>query len=111
MNCPTCNNEARKLGKDCKGNQRFQCLTCKKTFSEEQQKPLGDMRLPMEKALLVLNLLVEGNSIRSTMRIANVDKNTILSLLVFVGERCERMMEDLIQNVSVKDVQCDEMSA
>jgi transposase-like protein len=34
MNCPVCQNEARKFGKDRYGNQRFQCLTCRKTFSD-----------------------------------------------------------------------------
>lgn len=56
MNCTACNNPSKKFGKDRKGNQRFQCLTCKKTFTEEQQKPLGDMRIPMEKAVMILNL-------------------------------------------------------
>jgi transposase-like protein/IS1 family transposase len=109
MNCIECNNLTKKFGKDRKGNQRFQCLTCKKTFIEPQEKPLGDMRLPMEKALMILKLLVEGNSIRSTMRITDVDKNTILSLLVFVGTNCEKMLEEVVKNVSVKNVQCDEI--
>ena len=109
MNCPTCQSEARRFGKDKKGQQRFQCLTCKKTFIEPQDKPLDNMRLPMDKALLVLNLLVEGNSIRSTERITGVEKKTILSLLELVGQRCEALFNERIKNVSVKHVQCDEI--
>jgi transposase-like protein/IS1 family transposase len=109
MNCTTCNIEARRFGKDRKGNQRFQCLTCKKTFSEPKEKPLGNMTLAMEKVLLIMRLLVEGNSIRSTERITSVDKKTILALLLVVGEKCERLMEEKIQKVSVKQVQCDEI--
>ena len=40
------------LGKDRKGNQRFRCLTCRKTFSERPERPLGAMQLPLDKALL-----------------------------------------------------------
>lgn len=109
MDCPTCNNEARKFGKDRKGNQRFQCLTCKKTFTEEQEKLLDDMRIPMERALMILQLMVEGMSVRSIERVTNTDKKTILALLELVGERCEKMMANIIQNVSVKAVQCDEI--
>ncbi|MEN3334959.1 MAG: hypothetical protein V7641_4324 [Blastocatellia bacterium] len=109
MNCITCNSETRRFGKDRKGNQRFQCLTCKKTFSEPKDKPLGNMTLAMEKVLLIMRLLVEGNSIRSTERITGVDKKTILALLLVVGEKCERLMEEKIQKVSVKQVQCDEI--
>jgi transposase-like protein len=39
----------------------------------------------MEKALQVLQLLVEGVSVRSAERITGVEKKTILSLLERVG--------------------------
>lgn len=99
----------KKHGKDRVGHQRFRCTVCGKTFIESYDRPLGDMRLPMDKALLVLKLLVEGNSIRSTERITGVEKRTIMSLLEFVGERCEMLFENLIRGIAVKDVQCDEI--
>ena len=67
------------------------------------------MNLDTQKAIAVLNLLAEGCSIRSTERITGVNRNTIMSLIVLVGERCERILEERIQNVSVKDVQLDEL--
>jgi transposase-like protein/IS1 family transposase len=109
MDCPTCNKPAQKFGKNRNGSRRFRCLDCKKTFTEGQQKPLDDMRIPMERALMILQLMVEGMSIRSIERVTNTDKKTILSLLELVGERCEKMLDNLIQGVSVKDVQCDEI--
>jgi IS1 family transposase len=65
----------------------------------------------MDKALLCLKLLVEGNSIRSTERITGVDKKTIISLLVLAGERCERLMEKKLRKVKVSDIQADEIWA
>lgn len=109
MKCPTCQSGARRFGKDRKSNQRFQCLTCKKTFSEPKEKPLGNMILAEEKALSVLHHLVEGCSIRSTERITGVEKKTILSLLALVGEKCERLMDERIKGISVDSVQCDEI--
>ncbi len=67
------------------------------------------MYVPEEKAALALQLLLEGNSIRSTERITDVDRSTILKLLVLAGEKCEKLMGRLIVNVPVKDVQCDEI--
>jgi hypothetical protein len=52
---------------------------------------------------------LEGNSIRSTMRITGVDGNTIMKALVLAGERCEKVMARLMVNVPVKDVQADEI--
>src|SRR5437660_12330339 len=99
MNCQNCNGKTKKFGHDRKGNQRFRCLSCGKTSIQPYAKPLDDMRLPMDKALMVLQLLIEGCSIRSAERITGVGKTAILSLLVKVGEKCERLMEKKIRNV------------
>lgn len=110
MKCSSCEStNFKRFGKDRKGNQRYRCLECGKTFAAPQDKPLDEMRLPMEKALLVLHLLVEGNSIRSTERITGVEKKTIISLLLKVGAKCERIAEKQIRNVKVSDVQADEI--
>jgi transposase-like protein/IS1 family transposase len=109
MNCQHCDSETKRFGKDRKGNQRFRCLSCGKTFTAPQDKPLDEMRLPIEKAVMVLRLLVEGNSIRSTERITGVEKKTIISLLVKVGEKCERLFEKYMRGVKVADVQADEI--
>jgi transposase-like protein/IS1 family transposase len=109
MSCQTCNAPTKKFGKDRKGHQRFRCLTCKKTFIEDYERPLGEMRLPVDRALSVIQHLVEGCSIRTTERITGIEKRTILSLLEVVGDRCEKLMEDRINGLAVKEVQADEI--
>lgn len=109
MTCHNCQIQAVKIGKDRKGNQRFRCNSCRKTFQEPREKPLDNMRLPMEKALLCLRLLVEGNSIRSVERITGVEKTTIINLLVLTGEKCERLLNEKVKGLAVRDVQADEM--
>lgn len=107
MNCQNCDGQVKKFGKDRKGNQRFRCLSCGKTFTATER--LEGHYLPMEKTLLVLQLLVEGNSIRSTERITGIHRDTIINLLVETGAKCERMMEDRIKGIHVKDIQADEI--
>lgn len=109
MNCQTCNAPTKKFGKDRKGHQRFRCLTCKKTFIEDYERPLGEMRLPLEKALSIMQHLVEGCSIRTTERITGVGKQAIIALLELVGERCEKLMENCIKGLTVSEVQADEI--
>lgn len=109
MQCPSCQTEARKFGKDRDGNQRFQCLACKKTFSDRPARPLGDMRLPLDKALVVLHHLVEGCSVRSTMRLTGASKGTILDLLALVGSRCETMLDARMKDLTVENIQVDEV--
>jgi transposase-like protein/IS1 family transposase len=109
MTCHNCKIEAKKSGKDRKGIQRFKCNTCKKTFQEPKDKPLGSMYLPLEKALMCLHLLVEGMSVRSIQRITGVHRDTVLDLLVRVGEKCEALMDNKLRKVKVNDIQLDEI--
>ena len=108
MVCHNCQTEAKKHGKSRQGIQRYRCRACSKTFIEPQTKPLDTMRLPLEKAINVLTLLVEGCSVRSVERVTGVHRDTILDLLVLVGERCERLLENRIKRIAVNDVQVDE---
>src|SRR5262249_46351504 len=105
MTCHNCQIKAEKHGKDRKGNQRYRCRKCRKTFQEYREKLLGNMYLPEEKALTILQLLVEGNSIRSIERITGVEKHTILALLSLAGERCEDLMNRKMRKVHCADLQ------
>jgi len=108
--CPTCQTDTcKRFGHTREGHQRFRCRTCRKTFSERPDRPLGDMRLPLDRALLCLHLLCEGNSVRAVERITGTEKKTILRLLVQVGQGCERILEETVKAVPVNDVQADEV--
>ena len=109
MVCHNCQIEARNPGKDRKGNQRFYCPSCSKSFIESQDKPLDGMYLPLDKAEQCLKLLVEGCSLRTNERITGIDINTIMKLLIVVGSKCEQLLENRIKDVPVRDVECDEL--
>jgi IS1 family transposase len=66
-------------------------------------------KLSIEKRVQVINLLVEGNSIRATSRIANVDKETVMKLLVDVGSACWKFHDEKVVNVNSRRIQCDEI--
>jgi IS1 family transposase len=67
------------------------------------------MRLPLDRAVSILQLLLEGMSVRSVERVTGVHRDTILRLLVLAGERCEALMLSKVQNLPVKDVEVDEI--
>lgn len=70
---------------------------------------MDSMYIPQEKAVLALRLLLEGNSIRSTERITDLDRNTIMSLLVKAGDRCQSLIAERIVSIPVQDVEVDEI--
>ncbi len=110
MVCHVCNILCKKFGKfGPKKIQRYRCKQCGKTFSEYQEKPLEEMRIPMEKALQALHLMVEGVGIRSISRITGLHIETVLALLEKAGERAARLLDSQIRGVVAKQVQVDEI--
>lgn len=65
--------------------------------------------LPIEKRAQILHLLVEGNSMRATSRIADVSINTVTKLLVDSGTACLAFQDEAIRNINSKRVECDEI--
>jgi IS1 family transposase/transposase-like protein len=89
--------------------QRYRCQQCKKYVSDPQPKPFGtDVRLPVAKVTMILHCLLEGNSARSTARLCDVEKRTVLNLLKTAGDRCEKLLDATLQNLPVRDLQLDE---
>jgi IS1 family transposase len=66
-------------------------------------------KLPIEKRVQIINMLVEGNSLRSTSRLADGSINTVTKLLVDVGRACQKFHDENIVNVKSKRIQCDEI--
>lgn len=87
----------------------FRCPDCKKTYSVAVTDRLPGSTIPLAQVEKVLQLLIEGCSVRSVERISGLHRDTILKLLVTAGEKCERFMGRLIVNVPVKDVEADEI--
>lgn len=68
-------------------------------------------KLPLAKRVQIINLLVEGSSLRATSRIADVSINTVTKLLVDVGQACQLFHDEAVRGVTTKRVQCDEIWA
>lgn len=66
-------------------------------------------KLPIEKRAHIINLLVEGNSLRATSRITGASINTVTKLLVEVGRAAEKFHNDNVRGVISKRLQLDEI--
>jgi IS1 family transposase len=65
--------------------------------------------LNLAKRTQILQLLVEGNSMRSTERIVGCSINTITKLLWDVGAACTEFQDSAMRNLPCKRIQCDEI--
>jgi len=66
-------------------------------------------RLPEERRLAVFSALVEGNSIRSTERMTGVHRDTIMRLILSLGDACGRLLNERVRNVRARHIQVDEI--
>lgn len=68
-------------------------------------------RLSVEQRVRVLAALVDGNSIRATVRMTGAAKGTILKLLAEIGTACAEYQHVTLVNLPCKQVQVDEIWA
>ena len=66
-------------------------------------------RLSIQKRVQIINALVEGSSLRSTSRMAEVSINTVSKLLVDIGKVCSEYQNKPLRNLPCKRIQCDEI--
>ena len=66
-------------------------------------------KLTTEKRTQVIASLVEGNSIRATVRMTGVAKGTVLKLLRDIGKACTEYQDKALRNLPCKRIQCDEI--
>lgn len=66
-------------------------------------------RLKNEDRCRVLACLVEGNSIRATVRITGIAKKTVQRLGVELGEACEKFADRVFRGLTCERIQCDEI--
>jgi IS1 family transposase len=68
-------------------------------------------RLDSETRARVISCLIEGCSIRATVRMTGVAKKTVMRLLLEVGEICAVYQDQVFRNLKLKRLQLDEMWA
>jgi len=66
-------------------------------------------RLSTEKRAQILGCLVEGNSIRATVRMTGAAKNTVTSLLVDLGAACAEYQDRTLRDLPCTTIEADEI--
>lgn len=65
--------------------------------------------LLIERQIAVISALVEGNSIRATVRMTGAAKDTVVKLLARIGKACGEYQDKTLRNLPCKRIQCDEI--
>ncbi len=97
----------KKIGKTRAGVQRYQCKTCKGTFTETRGTIFYRKRTPEHQILETLALLAEGNRISSLTRAKGYKEDTILEWLREAATHSEQVEAVLMRDFKVKRGQLD----
>jgi IS1 family transposase len=68
-------------------------------------------KLSIDQKVRVVSCLVEGNSLRSTVRMTGIHRTTIQNLLVELGKACSAFQDKTFRNLKLTRLQCDEIWA
>lgn len=66
-------------------------------------------KLSIEERVRVVSALVEGNSLRSIVRMTGIHRTTIQKLLVELGEAGSKYQDQVFHNLNCERIQCDEI--
>lgn len=112
MTCHNCKSEAKRFGFFKSHGvkiQRYRCKQCGKSFGDIPARPLDDLRIPEDKAFLVLKALTEGVGIRACSRLFGLHRDSVLRILETAGAKCANFLDKRLRSVTVEEIQFDEI--
>jgi hypothetical protein len=74
----------------------IRCRTCKSLFSKRKGTPFFHCRLPLSKALAVLEHVNDGCGMRQTARLTKVSRDTVTRYAKWAGQHAKALHDELV---------------
>jgi IS1 family transposase len=65
--------------------------------------------LPIEKQIQIARALVEGNSLRATARLCEIERKTVGRVLLRIGDRCGKLLNERMRGLRLSRLEFDEI--
>ena len=98
----------RRWGSD-KGEPRFRCDQCGKIYEARDGTAYAGIRTDLKTYEFGAKLLAEGNSIRGTGRILEMDKDTVDQWVAQLGKHCAKIAAYFFRGLHLTECQLDEL--
>ena len=96
-----------KFGTTKRGHQRYQCKSCRQTFTETKGTLFYRRRTAEAEIIDTLAHIAEGNRIRSLVRTTGHKEDTISDWLREAGQHAQALEEVLLRNYQLSRGQID----
>ena len=87
----------------------FRCNACGEGFAETRDTVFFDLRVPEEKVMMALKLLLVRVDLSDISFVLGVTEETVLAWLERAAKKAEQINAHLLRNLPVTEVQLDEM--
>jgi transposase-like protein len=105
--CPRCGSpRIRKNGKS-RGDQRWQCLECRRSFGARTGTPMHGLHTPAEEVRKALLMVMRRGSLRSAEEITGHKYETIGKWLRRAGGHAKALTEELVEGLDLDEVEVD----
>jgi len=101
--------KAGTYGSGERGKQILKCNICNQRFSETRNTIFFNSNYTPRTIRLIISCVAEGNGVRSTARILELDKNAVNNVILKAGEHCEIILSDLLKSLHLEECQLDEL--
>ena len=98
----------RRWGSDC-GEPRWRCDRCGQIHEAREGTAYVGIRTDLKTYELGAKLLAEGNSIRASARILEIDKDTMAQWVAQLGEHCANLAAYHLRGLHLTECQLDEL--
>ncbi len=110
MHCLLCgHDQIHKHGKTEKGQQRYKCPCCGKTFPEHFDSLYYGRHLNQDQVHTILQAHAEGSSLRGISRISGRAYGTVVSLVRDASQKAQMIHNQQVQQIETEEVMADEM--
>lgn len=89
--------------------QLLLCKACKSRFSETRNTAFFGSKYSKEIIKSIILCVAEGNSVRATARILNLDKDAVNRVINKAGKHCARILDNLLRSLNLDQCQLDEL--
>ncbi len=89
--------------------QLLKCQTCKKRFSETRNTAFFGSKYSAETIQKIIRCVSEGNGVRATASILELDKDAVNRVIRKAGRHCVNVLSNLIHSLQLEECQLDEL--
>ena len=108
VTCPRCGGTTCVRYGTRKGDQRWRCASCRRTWNERWGTPLFHLHTPLPEIVRTIRIVLARGSLRAAEELTGHNYDTIAVWIKRLGEHAAAVSEMLVRDLALSEVEVDE---